>query len=293
MRSRLGCGISARQGGRILISTYKGVFRVNKILVVVFNAESQAFEGLSALKDLHRDGDISLYATMVLSKDAQGQVAAKQALDKTASGTGYGLLLGSLAGVLAGPAGLLLGASLGSLTGMLFDLNRAGIDVQFISDVSQALSPGKTALLADMDENWMVPVDTRMQALGGVVFRRLRSEVVEDQMAREAAASHAEVQRLKEELSAAAEKDKAAIAQHLDAARNKLKLMQGVVDARLSQTRQDAEAKVSALEEQIKTSSERRKAKIEKRITDIKNDLESRHSKLTQAGALIKEAVSG
>ncbi len=266
---------------------------MNKILVAVFNTESQAFEGLSALKDLHRDGDISLYATMVLSKDAQGQVTTKQALDKTVSGTGYGLLLGSLAGVLAGPAGLLLGASLGSLTGMLFDLNRAGIDVQFISDVSLALAPGKTAVLADMDENWTVPIDTRLGVLGGVVFRRLRSEVIEDQMAREAAATHAEVKHLKEELSAAAEKDKAAIAQHLDAAKSKLKMMQGAIDARLSQTRQDAEAKVNALQEQIKTSSERRKAKIETRIAEIKADLEVRNSKLKQAGALIKDAVTG
>jgi len=266
---------------------------LNKILVTIFNTESQAFEGLSALKDLHRDGDVSLYATMVLGKDAQGQVTIKQALDKTVDATGYGLLLGSLAGVLAGPVGLLLGASLGSLTGMLIDLNRAGIDVQFISDVSVALAPGKTAVLADIDEAWTVPVDTRMQALDGMVFRRLRSEVVEEQMAREAAASSAEVKHLKEELGAALEQDKAAIAQHLEAAKNKLQLMQTAIEARLTQTRQDAEAKVNALQQQVKTSGDRRKAKLETRMTDIKADLEQRHIKLRQAGTLIKEAVRG
>jgi hypothetical protein len=35
---------------------------MNKMLVAVFDREDAAFEGLSALKDLHRDGDISLYS---------------------------------------------------------------------------------------------------------------------------------------------------------------------------------------------------------------------------------------
>ncbi len=33
---------------------------MNKVLVAVFVGEAAAFEGLSALKELHRDGDISL-----------------------------------------------------------------------------------------------------------------------------------------------------------------------------------------------------------------------------------------
>ena len=54
---------------------------MNKMLVAVFNSETLAFEGLSALKDLHKDGDITLHATAVLSKDASGQVSLKQTAD--------------------------------------------------------------------------------------------------------------------------------------------------------------------------------------------------------------------
>ena len=44
----------------------------NKILVSVFDSERTAFEGLTALKDLHGEGDITLYASTVIAKDAWG-----------------------------------------------------------------------------------------------------------------------------------------------------------------------------------------------------------------------------
>lgn len=35
---------------------------MNKILVAVFDSEAMAYQGLSALKDLHKDGDMTQYA---------------------------------------------------------------------------------------------------------------------------------------------------------------------------------------------------------------------------------------
>ena len=42
---------------------------MNKMLVAVFDREAAAFEGLSALKILHRDGDVTLYSSAVIAKD--------------------------------------------------------------------------------------------------------------------------------------------------------------------------------------------------------------------------------
>ncbi|MGA2841551.1 MAG: hypothetical protein ABSG18_15475 [Steroidobacteraceae bacterium] len=46
------------------------------------------------------------------------------------------------------------------------------VDTDFLTDVATALTPGKYAVVADVDEDWVTPVDTRMEAVGGVVFRR-------------------------------------------------------------------------------------------------------------------------
>ena len=45
-----------------------------------------------------------------------------------------------------------------------------------MDEVSQNLTPGKVAVVADADEEWVTPLDTRMEALGGIVFRRARGE---------------------------------------------------------------------------------------------------------------------
>lgn len=67
---------------------------MNKMLVAVFGTERAAYEGLSALKDLHKDGDITLYATAVISKDSSGAVTVKQGADEGPIGTAIGLLTG-------------------------------------------------------------------------------------------------------------------------------------------------------------------------------------------------------
>jgi DNA anti-recombination protein RmuC len=202
------------------------------------------------------------------------------------------MLAGSMVGLLAGPVGLAVGASIGSLTGLIADLSKSGIDVQFVDDVSKALSAGKAAVLADVEETWTAPVDARVGKLGGIVFRRLRYEVAEDQLAREAAAFEAEAKQLKEELAQAHADNKAAIQAQIDAARSKAKVMQDQAKARIDQATREADAKLGALQAKLKQASDRRKEKIEKRIAEVKADLGARRSKLQEAGRLAKEALA-
>jgi uncharacterized membrane protein len=265
---------------------------MNKILVAVFNSEAVAFEALSSLKSLHKDGDVTMYSTAVLVKDASGNVSVKQAADDGPVGTALGMLAGSMVGLLAGPLGLAVGASVGGLTGLISDLSKSGIDVQFVEDVSKALAPGKAAVLAEVEESWTAPVDARLGKLGGMVFRRLRSEVVEDQLARESAAFEAEAKQLKAELAQARAEDKAAIQAHLEDTRKKARVIQDQAKARIDQTKREADAKVSALRGQLKQASDRQKARIEKRIANVEADLEARHAKLKEATRLAREALS-
>jgi uncharacterized membrane protein len=67
---------------------------MNKMLVAVFDTEPAAFEGLSALRDLHREGDITLYASAVMVKDKTGKINVKQEADDGPVGTAVGLLTG-------------------------------------------------------------------------------------------------------------------------------------------------------------------------------------------------------
>lgn len=265
---------------------------MNKMLVAVFDREAAAFEGLSALKDLHRNGDISLYSSAVIAKDNTGKIELKQAADTGPVGTAVGLLTGSLIGILGGPAGMALGASLGGLAGLVFDANKSGVDVTFLDDVSKTLTAGKVAVLAEIEESWTAPVDTRLHKLGGMVFRRLRGEVVGDQLARESAALEADLKALNDELKQAAAESRAAIQKDIERVKTQIKATQDQAKARLDQAKAETEARVKALQDQAKAATGLAKARIEKRIADAKADFETRSQKLSQAWTLAKEALA-
>jgi uncharacterized membrane protein len=280
---------------------------MNKMLVAVFDTEPAAFEGLLALKDLHRDGDITLYATAVLVKDFSGAVSVQQSADSGPLGTAVGMLSGSVtgllageagaaaglaAGAIAGPVGAAVGFSLGALTGLMVDLSHSGVNVDFVDEVSKALIPGKAAVVAEVEEIWQTPVDTRIGKLGGLVFRRLRSEVVEDQLVREADAFEAELQQLEDELAQATAEDKAELQKKIDAVKQKLEATRAQAEARQQQLKSETDAKIAAMREQAKQASDLRKAQIEKRTAQVKADYEARSAKLEQARKLVKEALT-
>ncbi len=265
---------------------------MNKMLAVVFDKEEAAYEGLRALNDLHSNGDITLYATAVIVKDASGVVSEEQIADSGPVATSLGLLSGSLVGLLAGPVGLAIGASAGALTGFVVDLDKSGIGIGFLDEVSSAMSPGKAAVLAEVEETWVTPLDSRMRILGGLVFRRLKSEVVEDQLARESAAFNAEMNQLREELAQASSETKVAVQKEIEVIGKKLEIMHAEATARAGQVKSEADAKVETMRTQMKQASESQKARVEKRISKVKADYATRSAKLEQARKLAGEALS-
>jgi hypothetical protein len=192
---------------------------------------------------------------------------------------------------MAGPIGAGIGFSLGALSGLIADLSHSGVNIDFVDEVSQALIPGKAAVVAEVEETWQTPVDTRMGTLGGLVFRRLRAEVVEDQLVREATAFEAELDQLEDELEQASAERKAELQQKIAAVQQKLEATRAQAEARQQQLKREADAKIAALREQTQQASERRKAQIEQRTAEVKADYEARSAKLDQARKLVHEAL--
>jgi uncharacterized membrane protein len=264
---------------------------MNKMLVVVFDTEAEAYEGLKALQDLHRTGDVTLYATAVVAKDAAGTVSVKQAADEGPIGTGVGLLTGSLLGLLGGPIGLAIGATAGSLAGMLYDLTKAGIDADYLDEVSGALTPERFAVLADVDEAWVTPVDVRVSKLGGTIFRTYRDDFVDDRLNRDAAALDAELKALDDELKQVSAENRAALQARIDHAKQKMQALGTKIEAKQAELESELNAKISTLREQAKTASQARKAQAEQRAAQIKAEYEARQAKLNEAKMLIKAAL--
>ena len=174
---------------------------MDRMLVVVFDNESKAYEGKKALQQLDNEGSISVYAYAVLAKRADGTVTVKDDDDLGPLGTLLGTSVGSLIGLLGGPAGLAIGATAGAAGGGVFDLHNLRIGEDYIDDVSKALLPNRFAVVAQADEEWTTPVDTRMEALGGIVFRRALSNVTDTVNQEEVTAMKADLAQYKAELA--------------------------------------------------------------------------------------------
>jgi uncharacterized membrane protein len=182
---------------------------MDRMLVVVFDNESKAYEGKKALLQLDNEGSISVYAYGVVTKGADGKATIKQGDDAGPLGTLLGTSLGSLIGLLGGPTGLAVGAAAGMLGGYTADLDNARIGADFIDDVNKVLLPNRVALVAEVEEDWTTPVDTRMEAIGGKVFRRALSEVTDTVNKEEVDAMKADLAQMKAEHSKARAETKA------------------------------------------------------------------------------------
>lgn len=172
---------------------------MDRVLVIVFDRETKAYEGNNALLLLEAEGSISIYASAIVAKNADGTVTVKKGADPGPVGTLVGTLIGALLGILGGPAGFAVGAATGLLAGGTTDVNRARISEDFIDDVTKALLPGKFAVVAEIQEDWATPVDIRMEAIGGTVFRRALSQVARQVHDEHFAAMKADLAQMKAE----------------------------------------------------------------------------------------------
>ena len=84
---------------------------MDRMLVVVFDTESKAYDGRTALLQLDDEGSIAVFAYAVIAKNADGTATVKQGDDSGPLGTLLGTSLGSLIGLLGGPVGLAIGAN--------------------------------------------------------------------------------------------------------------------------------------------------------------------------------------
>jgi uncharacterized membrane protein len=266
---------------------------MDKMLVVVFDSELKAYEGAKALQDLQREGSINLYAKSVIARDASGKATMKQQGDMGPIGTAVGMLTGSLIGLLGGPVGLILGAGAGTTGGFLFDLVHLGVSQDFFEEVEQSLQPGKAAVLAEIWEEWALPVDTRMEALGGTVIRESRKEFLNNQIEQEIAAFQSDLAEMDTEYMQATGEARGKLQKKVDATKGRLQVAQDEFQAGIEASQKETEAKIKSLQEQAAKDSGERKAKREARIAELKADQKRRSEQLKQSLEHTKEALFG
>jgi peptidoglycan hydrolase CwlO-like protein len=174
---------------------------------------------------------------------------------------------------------------------MLYDLANLGVSEDFLYEVEESLQPGKSAVVAEVWEEWTLPVDTRMEALGGTVIRRTRSEFLDAQMQRDIDALKADLAELEAERDQANGEAKAKLQKKIDATRGKLQAAQDAFQARIEASQKETEAKIQSLQAQADRMHGEQKAKREARITELKAEQERRKEQLKKSLEETKKAM--
>jgi uncharacterized membrane protein len=219
---------------------------MDRMLVVVFDNEKKAYQGQSELRKLEAEGSIGIYDGAIVVKHADGTVSVKELDAAWPVGTLSGTAAGSLIGLLGGPVGLAVGAATGLAFGAIYDAETSRVGVDFVDDVSKALAPNKVAVVAEIEEEWTVPVDTRMEAIGGTVFRRALWQVEEQTRREEKEAMKADIAQFKSEIAQAKAEHKAKLQKKVDQLQAKLAAQQKQSQERFAafQARQKAKKAV-------------------------------------------------
>ena len=143
------------------------------VIVAAFKVESEGYQALSELRQFAA-GEKYLVSAAALIKKDNGSCFYLDGFDtgvQTKNDAILGGLVGMLVGLLAGPAGMLLGGSYGALVGMTVDADEAMFGVSMLDQVADKLEDGMVALVALTAEETPDALDAKLSAFDAVIAR--------------------------------------------------------------------------------------------------------------------------
>ncbi len=111
---------------------------MRKFTLVLFPDETRALQGFHALENLHRKGSLFVHGAALVERDEYGSLSLRKRSNEMLRETGLGVLV-----------------------------DRAPKDL--LEFVALELAPGTFALVAEVREEWISPIEGHMEPLGGRV----------------------------------------------------------------------------------------------------------------------------
>jgi len=162
---------------------------MSDLVVASFRSEDTADQVLNRLNALRKEYLIDLDDACVVTRDADGKLRLKQAMNLVGFGAMSGATWGSLFGTLIGLlflnplAGLLTGAAVGAGTGALSGkLADYGIDDDFIRSLGSTIEPGTSALFVLVRKVNVDKLLPELRPYGGTILRTSLSNDQEERL---------------------------------------------------------------------------------------------------------------
>jgi uncharacterized membrane protein len=154
---------------------------MGSVVVVVFDNPDDAGAARESLREMQKNGLLSLDDVAVIVKDAEGNVKIRDEVDRpVVSGALLGGFLGLLVGIIFTPiASMALGAVGGALVGKSLD---RGVDKKFLEEVRDALKPGNSALFLFIEQVRTDAIVAALRPFKGTLYHSSLDTDVESQL---------------------------------------------------------------------------------------------------------------
>jgi uncharacterized membrane protein len=266
---------------------------MSKFAVVVFPDERKAYEGVRALHELHRDATVTVFGAVVAHRSDGGALSLGKRSIEPPVGLGVLALAAGLVVLFGGPVdtgAFVFGCE--GLVGGWRDHLHAGVTDDFLESVERVLVPGTFAVIAELSEESVFPLNTRVRALGGEVIRGPREDLVDDLLEAAANVRRTElVTRRAEEAAARAARTSSELVRAVGEARENLQRAIADIRERLDEARAELEAQVNALEEQAADAGPDVRSRIERRIAALHTAFAGREQRLERAYRVTRAAA--
>ena len=254
---------------------------MDKMLIAVFERESQASAAAGAMNDLCKEGVLVIYAFAVIIKDV-GKVSIVDVTSEDYRDPVLGLATRSLIKLLARSYCSADNGHSQAVTGCM-EMGNAGVDSIFIDQVVRHLLPGRAAIVCEIEEETTNALDTVLESQGGTVFRCGRREIMDVQIAQELDDLHNEIETLETQILQTPEASREQLERKLGLARATFQATKDRARQHAASIKREAEAKIASLQEQTAKAEGGIKERLERLADEIRVDYVNRATKLNLA----------
>lgn len=162
---------------------------MENVILAKVDGLAAGYDAMRSLQDLSDEGMITLRGAAIVERHPDGRWHIPEETEDASYGgaiTGGGI--GGLIGLLAGPAGLLLGATAGALVGGAAEKRDIDDVEMMVRGLAARVPPGTTAVVADVEELSHAAVDDALRPHTSAIQQLSRAEV-EAELARDAEAT--------------------------------------------------------------------------------------------------------
>ena len=139
------------------------------LLAATFDDQAKVHDGVGALHELHSGGMITVYAHALLERDRRrSRLSVREPFHEgmVAAAPAAAALVGALVSLVGGPMTAAMLTLESGLVGTVRDVVEAGLDPTFLEDVTATLRSGNFGLVAEVELEDPLPLESSMASLG-------------------------------------------------------------------------------------------------------------------------------